>query len=125
MKSKGCTAIITGKPSSVPRAAAEASTRPVLARASLNSVGVAFLVAETQRIGRHLPAEQFVVKEPASKYSRKTLRRTDAHVMAALRTDILSRDQVAMENHLAAGRSISSTDCPASRCRARAAHQTS
>jgi hypothetical protein len=34
-KSKGCTAIITGRPSIVPRAAVSASWRPVLLRASL------------------------------------------------------------------------------------------
>ena len=50
-KSKGCTATITGMPSSVPRAAVSASWRCVLVRARFHLVGISLLAAEFQRIG--------------------------------------------------------------------------
>ena len=48
-KSKGCTAIITGRPSSVPRAAVKASGRPVLARAAL--ISSAYFFSPRKRSG--------------------------------------------------------------------------
>src|SRR5262249_22074337 len=63
------------------------------------------LVAEMERIGRHFRRRKFL--EHARVEQRgETLLRTDAHVMAALRADVLRRDQVAMEDHLAAGRAF-------------------
>ena len=61
MKSKSCTATVTGMPSSVPSPTLIASCMPVLACALLQPVGVALLVAELQRIQRHLRQRHIVV----------------------------------------------------------------
>ena len=59
-KSNGCTAIITGRPSSVPRAAVKSFDAAGLGPGGLQLVGITFLVAEMQRIGRNLGRRQFV-----------------------------------------------------------------
>ena len=91
-----------------------ASWRPVLARASFSRRCSVFSSRKRSGSAGTSGGDQFL--EGAGIEDRgEALRRADAHVMAALRADELRRHQVAVEDHLAAGRDISSRDSPACR----------
>ena len=90
-KSNGCTAIITGMPSSVPRAAESASLRPVLARErpSARRRSASRRGTSADRLGTS--GDGRFSKRRRVEDRGETLGRPDAHVKAALRADILRR----------------------------------
>ena len=106
MKSKSKTATTTGMPSIWPWATAMASSSCVrLALRLAQAIGVALAVAELQRIARHLgQLDAGVVALVEQRL--EALHGAQPHVMVAVRADPQVGFEVAVEDHLAAGRAF-------------------
>src|SRR5690606_27992755 len=71
----------------------------------LQPVGILLLIAELERIERDGARRDKLVVALVEQ-RREALLRTEAHVMIAIRADAHRRFEVAMEDHLAAGRAF-------------------
>lgn len=69
------------------------------------TVGIALAVAEAQRIGRHLRGVDPVIGVVVEQHGEPLLRR-QAHVMSAIGADMQIFHQIAVEDHLLAGRAL-------------------
>ena len=72
MKSKLCTARMTGSPSMVPRAATSASSCAGLGAGFLQPVGIALVVAEAQRVLRHFRVGKNLVRRHRNSAAKRS-----------------------------------------------------
>ena len=90
-----------GQPVQRPARGDQRIALPGLGAVFLQPVAIALVVAEAQRVLRHLRRGQALMRALVEQ-RRKPLLRADAHMVAALRTDVLRGHEIAVEHHLAA-----------------------